>query len=68
MTLNDAVLALLLSFEIHETDKAIRNTATRCAKQFPRSKRHLMYSIASSPSPRVVVDHLKRNLDRVRWS
>ncbi|MOA28963.1 hypothetical protein D3C78_1499440 [compost metagenome] len=65
MTLDDAVLALLLSLEIHATDAAIRNTAGRCTKRIPRSKRYLMYSVANSPAPRVVVDYIRCNIERL---
>ncbi|WP_458368172.1 DUF7740 domain-containing protein [Pseudomonas helleri] len=42
-TLTDAYLVLLLAATIHGTDAAVRDTAKRCAKTLPRSKRDVMY-------------------------
>ncbi|WP_236199519.1 DUF7740 domain-containing protein [Pseudomonas pseudonitroreducens] len=63
MNLQDAVLALLLAAKIHGTDSAIKATAKRCAKQLPRSKRDILFSIAASSEPLKLVLHIAHNLD-----
>jgi hypothetical protein len=51
MTHKDAIFALMLSAQIHQTHRAIKNTARRCAKRLPKEKRTLMLAIAKSPRP-----------------
>lgn len=63
ITLMDAVIALLLADRIHGTDDSIRETAKRCAKLLPRSKRHLMYKVVESHAPHDFVIAIARNLD-----
>jgi hypothetical protein len=63
VNLQDAVLALLLAAKIHGTDSAIKATAKRCAKQLPRSKRDILFSIAASSEPLKLVLHIAHNLD-----
>ena len=62
-TLTDAYLVLLLAATIHGTDAAVRDTAKRCAKTLPRSKRNLMYQIVDSKEPLKLVFHIAENLD-----
>ncbi|RJG08647.1 hypothetical protein D3879_22395 [Pseudomonas cavernicola] len=63
MTIIDATIALLLAAKIHGTNEAIKATAKRCAKQLPRSKRYLMFSVIDSSKPLLLVDFLAKNLD-----
>ncbi|AYC33029.1 hypothetical protein D3880_11935 [Pseudomonas cavernae] len=63
MTIVDATIALLLAAKIHGTNEAIKATAKRCAKQLPRSKRDLMFSVIDSSNPLLLVDFLAKNLD-----
>ncbi|HGW8959521.1 hypothetical protein [Pseudomonas aeruginosa] len=63
MTLQDAVLALLLAAKIHGTDRAVKATAKRCAKQLPRSKRGIVLSIAVSAEPLKLVRYIADNLE-----
>jgi hypothetical protein len=63
MTRTDAVIALLLTVQIHGTDEAVRATAKRCAKRLPRSKRYLMFQIVDSRSPHTLVVVMAQNLD-----
>lgn len=62
-TLTDAYLVLLLAATIHGTDAAVRDTAKRCAKTLPRSKRDVMYQIVDSKEPLKLVFHIAANLD-----
>ena len=62
-TLTDAYLVLLLAATIHGTDAAVRDTAKRCAKTLPRSKRDVMYQIVDSKEPLKLVFHIAENLD-----
>ena len=62
-TLTDAYLVLLLAATIHGTDAAVRDTAKRCTKTLPRSKRHVMYQIVDSKEPLRLVFHIAENLD-----
>ena len=62
-TLTDAYLVLLLAATIHGTDAAVRDTAKRCAKTLPRSKRDVMYQIVDSKEPLRLVFHIAENLD-----
>ncbi|MDD1956923.1 hypothetical protein NP552_17950 [Pseudomonas sp. 8209] len=62
MTLNDAVLVVLLADRIHGTDAAIRSAAKRCAKKLPRSQRYIVFKIANSANPRQLVAHLYQHL------
>lgn len=61
--LQDAILALLLAAKIHGTDSAIKATAKRCAKQIPRSKRGILFNIATSSAPLKLVHQIAENLD-----
>lgn len=61
-TLTDAYLVLLLAATIHGTDAAVRDTAKRCAKTLPRSKRDMMYQIVNSKEPLKLVFHIAENL------
>ncbi|HBP5169524.1 hypothetical protein OHU73_09130 [Pseudomonas aeruginosa] len=63
MNLQDAILALMLAAKIHGTDSAIKATAKRCAKQLPRSKREILFSIATSTAPLRLVQQIAANLD-----
>lgn len=62
-TLTDAYLVLLLAATIHGTDAAVRDTAKRCTKTLPRSKRDVMYQIVDSKEPLKLVFHIAENLD-----
>lgn len=62
-TLTDAYLVLLLAATIHGTDAAVRDTAKRCTKTLPRSKRDVMYQIVDSKEPLRLVFHIAENLD-----
>ncbi|KAA0945727.1 hypothetical protein GIW54_15715 [Pseudomonas proteolytica] len=62
-TLTDAYLVLLLAATIHGTNAAVRDTAKRCAKTLPRSKRDVMYQIVDSKEPLRLVFHIAENLD-----
>ena len=62
MDLQDAVLALMLAARIHGTDSAVKATAKRCAKQLPRSKRDLMFSIVDSGEPLRLIRHIAANI------
>jgi hypothetical protein len=62
-TLTDAYLVLLLAATIHGTDAAVRDTAKRCTKTLPRSKRDVMYQIVDSKEPLRIVFHIAENLD-----
>nr|WP_296220567.1 hypothetical protein [Pseudomonas sp. UBA2684] len=64
MTNQDAILALLLAAKIHGTPKAVKNTAKRCAKLLPRSKRNFMFTVAESPRPLEMIVYIGENLDR----
>lgn len=63
MTIVDATIALLLAARIHGSNEAVKATAKRCAKQLPRSKRDLMFSVIDSSNPLLLVDFLAKNLD-----
>lgn len=63
MTIVDATIALLLAARIHGSNEAVKTTAKRCAKQLPRSKRDLMFSVIDSSNPLLLVDFLAKNLD-----
>ena len=62
-TLTDAYLVLLLAATIHGTNAAVRDTAKRCTKTLPRSKRDVMYQIVDSKEPLKLVFHIAENLD-----
>jgi hypothetical protein len=63
LNLQDATLALFLAARIHGTDNAIKETAKRCAKRLPRSKRDLMFAIVDSSEPLKLVNYLTEHLD-----
>jgi hypothetical protein len=63
MTLTDATIALLLAARIHGTDAAVRETAKRCAKLLPRSKRDLLHLVVESKSPLTLVGFLAQGLE-----
>lgn len=63
MSLQDAVLALLLAAKIHGTNSAVRATAKRCAKNLPRSKRDIILNIAASSDPLKLVHYIADNLE-----
>ncbi|MGU0622961.1 DUF7740 domain-containing protein [Pseudomonas aeruginosa] len=63
MTHQDAIFALMLSAQIHQTHRAIKNTARRCAKRLPKNNRTLMITIARSPRPLDMIAFIERSLD-----
>lgn len=63
MTPREALLALQLAVTLHGTDKAVINTAKRCSRLLPRSKRDLMYQVINSGSPQELVIYLVVNVE-----
>ncbi len=61
LSVSDATLALLLAAKIHGTNQAVKATAKRCAKQLPRSKRSLMFTVIDSPQPLQLVGRIARS-------
>ncbi len=51
MTFLEALLALALAAEIHDSNEAVTRTAKRCLDQIPAKYKAVVASIADSPSP-----------------
>lgn len=66
LTVTDATLAILLAAKIHATDKAITDTAKRCAQRLPRSHRYLMFHIMDSREPLKIAAFIAK--DHQRWA
>lgn len=63
MTLEDALLILLLVDRIHATNESIRAAAKRCAKKLPRRHRDVMFKVGTSADPRQLLVQLCQHLD-----
>ncbi|WP_325950271.1 hypothetical protein [Pseudomonas putida] len=63
MSVDDALLLLLLAEKIHGTDSSIRRVAKRIVKKVPRSRRDVLYKLIDSKSPLGQIRYIAMNID-----
>ncbi|UCM29501.1 hypothetical protein LE197_06260 [Pseudomonas sp. PS1(2021)] len=63
MSVDDALLLLLLAEKIHGTDSSIRRVAKKIAKKVPRSRRDVLYKLIDSKSPLGQIRYIAMNID-----
>lgn len=63
MSVDDALLLLLLAEMIHGTDASIRRVAKNIVKKVPRSRRDVLYKLIDCKSPLELIRYIAMNID-----
>ncbi|TFF51229.1 hypothetical protein C5609_14910 [Pseudomonas putida] len=63
MSVDDALLLLLLAEKIHGTDASKRHVAKNIVKKVPRGRRDVLYKLIDSKSPLGQVRYIAMNID-----